>query len=58
MVSAEECLIKADNYASAAMIVAPEDARALLRLAQIWRNKALRAKLGDRARMRESRPLL
>ncbi|MEQ1780011.1 MAG: hypothetical protein ABMA14_01540 [Hyphomonadaceae bacterium] len=47
MDTAEECILKADNYASAAMLVAPKNARGLVRLAAIWRNRALRLKLGD-----------
>lgn len=53
MVSAEECRIEAENYAAAAMLVGGEDGRALLRLAAIWRNRALRAEvalLRDRVR--------
>jgi hypothetical protein len=46
MDSVEECNLKAENYASAAMLVPPEEARVLMRLAQIWRNRALRRKLG------------
>jgi hypothetical protein len=49
MVTVEECTLKADNYASAAMLVGGEDARVLIRLAAIWRNRALRAKIGHRA---------
>ena len=49
MDTAEECLLTADNYASAAMLGVPENARALIRLAAIWRNRALRLKLGDLA---------
>jgi len=45
MVTAGECLIKADNQTAAAMLVGAEDGRALLRLAAIWRNRALRMKL-------------
>ena len=41
----EEYLLKADNYASAAQLVGAENARVLIRLAAIWRNRALRAKL-------------
>ena len=53
MVTADECLIEAENYAAAAMLVGGEEGRALLRLAAIWRNRALRLKLdrhGDRSR--------
>ena len=49
MDSVEECTLKADNYASAAMLVGGEEARVLIRLAAIWRNRALRARLGKRA---------
>jgi hypothetical protein len=49
MVTAEECILKADNYASAAMLVGGYDAKILLRLSAIWRNRALRTKLGARA---------
>ena len=45
----EECLITADNYAAAAALVGGEEARALMRLSAIWRNRALRIKLGIRA---------
>ncbi|MDP3494054.1 MAG: hypothetical protein Q8R82_13150 [Hyphomonadaceae bacterium] len=44
----EEYLLKADNYASAAQLVGAENSRVLIRLAAIWRNRALRAKLGAR----------
>lgn len=54
MVTVEECLLKADNYKSAAMLVGGEEARALIRLAAIWRNKALRTKLGARASVLQS----
>lgn len=50
MDTVEECILKADNYASAAMLVGPEDARVLMRLSAIWRNRALRMKLGERGR--------
>ena len=49
METIEECLITADNYASAALLVDAEEARALMRLSAIWRNRALRIKLGIRA---------
>jgi hypothetical protein len=48
MITAEECLIEAENYAAAAMMVGGEEGRALLRLAAIWRNRALRARLESR----------
>jgi len=50
MDTVEECLLMADNYASAATLVGAEEARALMRLSAIWRNKALRLKLGERGR--------
>lgn len=53
MITADECLIEAENYAAAAMMVGGDEGRALLRLAAIWRNRALRvelARINDRAR--------
>ena len=55
MSTAEECLIQADNYASAAMLVGGEEARALMRLAQIWRNRALRMRLERNAVLHRER---
>jgi hypothetical protein len=50
MVTAEECLLKADNYAIAAQAAeTAEEKRVLMRLAGIYRNKALRLKLGKEA---------
>lgn len=52
MLSAEEYLLKADNYAFAAKAAAtPLLQRAYIRAAAICRNKALRLKLGGRARL-------
>lgn len=52
MLSAEEYLLKADNYAFAAKSAAtPRLQRAFIRAAAICRNKALRLKLGARARL-------
>lgn len=50
MVTIEECLLKADNYALAAQ-VAPtwDEKRMFIRLAGIYRNRALRLKLGKAA---------
>lgn len=48
MSNPEECLLKAETYISAAKLVAPEDARALIRLAAIWRNRAMRARFENR----------
>ena len=48
MDTAEEYLLRADNYACAAQLVGPDDARVLIRLAAIWRNRALRARIGAR----------
>ncbi len=49
MLSAEEYLLKADNYAFAAKSAAtPRLQRAFIRAAAICRNKALRIKLGAR----------
>ena len=45
----EECLLTADKYAAAAALVGGQEARALMRLSAIWRNRALRIKLGIRA---------
>lgn len=50
----EECLLKADHYASAARLVGDNDARGLIRLAVIWRNRALRMQLEARERRRMS----
>ncbi len=50
MDTVEEYLLKADNYASAAQLVGPDHARVLIRLAAIWRNRALRARIGARGR--------
>lgn len=50
MLSAEEYLLKADNYAfAAANATTPQLQRACIRAAAICRNKALRLKLGSRA---------
>ena len=58
MSTAEECLIQADNYASAAMMVGGDEGRALMRLAQIWRNRALRMRLERHANIhREQEPV-
>jgi len=52
MLSAEEYLLKADNYAFAAKSAAtPRLQRAFIRAAAICRNKALRIKLGARAKL-------
>ena len=55
MLSAEEYLLKADNYAFAAKSAAtPHLQRAFIRAAAICRNRALRLKLGCRARLLET----
>jgi hypothetical protein len=47
MVTIEECLLKAENYALAAQAsTTPEERRLFIRLAGIYRNRALRLKLG------------
>jgi hypothetical protein len=50
MVTIEECILKAENYALAAQ-AAPtwEEKRLFIRLAGIYRNRALRLKLGEAA---------
>jgi hypothetical protein len=51
MVTIEECLLKAENYALAAQAAThPEEQRLFIRLAGIYRNKALRLKLGEGAK--------
>jgi hypothetical protein len=50
MVTIEECLLKAENYALAAQAaIQPDEQRLFIRLAGIYRNKALRLKLGEGA---------
>lgn len=49
MLSAEEYLLKADNYAFAALTATPERQLAYIRAAAMCRNKALRLRLGGRA---------
>ncbi|HEY7800073.1 MAG TPA: hypothetical protein VIA80_14990 [Hyphomonadaceae bacterium] len=50
MVTIEECILKAENYALAAQAaVTTEEKRLFIRLAGIYRNKALRLKLGEEA---------
>jgi hypothetical protein len=50
MVTIEECVLKAENYALAAQAAATtEEKRLFIRLAGIYRNKALRLKLGEEA---------
>jgi hypothetical protein len=52
MLSAEEYLLKADNYAFAATKAAtPQLQRAYIRAAAMCRNRALRIKLGARAQL-------
>jgi hypothetical protein len=48
MMTVEECLMKAEDYATAAQLVEPAEARVLIRAAAIWRNKALRLKIEQR----------
>ena len=51
MVTIEECLLKAENFALAAQAAStPEEKRLFIRLAGIYRNKALRLKLGEGAK--------
>ena len=50
MVTAEDCILKADNYAVAAQGAQHDECVAFIRLAAMWRNRALRLKLGARAR--------
>jgi hypothetical protein len=50
MVTIEECLLKAENFALAAQAAStPDEKRLFIRLAGIYRNKALRLKLGEGA---------
>ncbi len=50
MVTIEECLLKAENFALAAQAANTwEEKRLFIRLAGIYRNKALRLKLGEGA---------
>ncbi len=52
MLSVEECLIEADNLALAARVAKTDEARSVyIRLSAIYRNQALRARLGSRAGM-------
>ena len=52
MVTIEECLLKAENYALAAQAATePEEKRLFIRLAGMYRNKALRLKLGEGAQV-------
>jgi hypothetical protein len=44
-----DCLLKAENYAVAAQTAGRDDQRGFIRLAAIWRNRALRMKLARRA---------
>ena len=56
MLSADEYLLKADNYAFAAKSAAtPKLQRAFIRAAAICRNKALRIQLGGRARLLDAK---
>ena len=48
MYTVEDCLLKAENYALAAQAAEPEAKRGFARLAAIWRNRALRVKLGQK----------
>ena len=51
MVTVEECILKAENYALAAQAATePDEQRLFIRLAGIYRNKALRLKLGEDAK--------
>ena len=50
MVTVEDCILKADNYAVAAQGAKREESLIYIRLSAMWRNRALRLKLGDRAR--------
>ena len=50
MVTIEECILKAENYALAAQAASdPDEKRLFIRLAGIYRNRALRLKLGEAA---------
>ncbi|HEX5005923.1 MAG TPA: hypothetical protein VFV70_02355 [Hyphomonadaceae bacterium] len=50
MVTIEECILKAENYALAAQAAStPDEQRLFIRLAGIYRNRALRLKLGEAA---------
>jgi hypothetical protein len=55
MWTTEDCHLKADNYALAAQ-ASPSCsvARAYIRLAAIWRNRALRVKLAQRSKAQQT----
>jgi hypothetical protein len=46
-----DCLLKAENYAVAAQTAGHDQQRGFIRLAAIWRNRALRMTLVRRAAM-------
>ncbi len=51
MVTIEECILKAENYSLAAQAAStPDEKRLFIRLAGIYRNRALRLKLGEAAK--------
>lgn len=57
MMTAEEYLLKAENYAFAAKAAPPERARAMIRAAAICRNRALRLTLAARKKANGLAPL-